>query len=89
MSKIKIDREKCIRCGACIKDCITYSIESGKEGFPTVSYSGESRCISCQHCFAICPVGAITFDNNKPEKADSPISSTASGMTTVRKFSLK
>lgn len=71
MPKIKIDREKCIRCGACIKDCITYSIESGKEGYPVVSYSGESRCIACQHCFAICPVGAITFDNNKPEKADS------------------
>ncbi len=71
MPKIKIDREKCIRCGACIKDCITYSIESGKEGYPTVSYSGESRCIACQHCFAICPVGAITFDNSKPENAES------------------
>ena len=29
---VKKDEEKCIKCGRCKDDCITYSIESGKEG---------------------------------------------------------
>ena len=63
MSNIVFNKEKCIKCGACAKDCITYSIEFDNEGFPLISQDGNERCISCQHCFAICPVGAITFDN--------------------------
>ena len=60
MTKIKIDKEKCIKCGACIKDCITYSLIKDEEGFAKVATDGDTRCISCQHCFAICPVGAIS-----------------------------
>ena len=71
MANIKFDKEKCIKCGNCAKDCITYSIEINKDGFPQVSQDGESRCISCQHCFAICPTGAITFNKNKAENADN------------------
>lgn len=71
MSEIKFDKKKCIKCGNCAKDCITYSIDFDKEGFPQIAQDGESRCISCQHCFAICPVGAITFNKNKPEKAEN------------------
>lgn len=69
MSKIKINKEKCIKCGSCIKDCITYSLIQDKEGFAKVAPDGENRCISCQHCFAICPTGAITFDNKNPQDA--------------------
>ena len=69
MSNIEFNKEKCIQCGACIKDCITYSIEFGDDNFPQYSQGGESRCISCQHCFAICPTGAITFNNKTPESA--------------------
>ncbi len=72
MVKIKINKEKCVKCGACIKDCITYSLEKDESGFPQISSQGESCCISCQHCFAICPTGAITINNKSPEEA-SPI----------------
>ena len=71
MSKLEFNKEKCIQCGACIKDCITYSIEFGEDNFPQYSEGGESRCISCQHCFAVCPTGAITFDNKTPEEAEN------------------
>lgn len=69
MSKIEFDREKCIKCGKCAKDCITYSIEIDKEGFPAISNDGLNRCFSCQHCYAICPTGAITFNNKSAQEA--------------------
>lgn len=72
MSNIVFNKEKCIKCGACAKDCITYSIEFDNEGFPLISQDGNERCISCQHCFAICPTGAISFDEKQPEQASSP-----------------
>lgn len=71
MSKIEFNKEKCIKCGACVKDCITYSIDFDEENFPKIAKGGEERCISCQHCFAICPTGAITFNGKKPEDASS------------------
>lgn len=72
MTKVKIDKDKCIKCGACIKDCITYSLKKDKEGFAQVSSTRESLCISCQHCFAICPTGAISFEEKLPENTDTP-----------------
>ena len=69
MSKIIIDHDKCIHCEACVRDCITYSLEQNKKGYIQIAEGGYERCISCQHCFAICPVGAISFDNNSPENA--------------------
>jgi nitroreductase/NAD-dependent dihydropyrimidine dehydrogenase PreA subunit len=67
MQKIKINKEKCIKCGACIKDCITYSLEKDSDGYAKVSDKNSSLCISCQHCFSICPSGAISFNDNTPE----------------------
>ena len=54
MDIIAIDSEKCIGCGACVKDCVSSSlyIKEGKAQF-------REGCIECGHCFAICPVGAV------------------------------
>ncbi len=75
MAKVEFSKDKCVKCGACAKDCITYSIDFDDEGYPKIADNGEERCIACQHCFAICPVGAITFDGKSPEcapKTDFP-----------------
>lgn len=69
VSKIKVNKEKCIKCGACVRDCITYSIEQDEQGFARFSDKNVSNCISCQHCFAICPTGAISFEEKNPEDA--------------------
>lgn len=54
MKKIVIDKEKCIGCGNCAKDCVAFSIEM-KEGKAEMT----GTCIECGHCFAICPVKAV------------------------------
>lgn len=69
MAKIIFDKEKCVKCGKCVKDCIAYSIEIGDDGFPRITTDGANRCISCQHCFSICPTGAITIDAKTSQEA--------------------
>jgi len=60
MMNLKIDHEKCLRCGACAKDCIAFALTM-KDSFPAVADGGEERCIQCQHCLAICPTGALSI----------------------------
>lgn len=64
----KIDTEKCIHCGLCVKDCVANVLEFDDTRCPSVK-SGH-RCIGCQHCFAVCPVGAISVFDKNPEKSD-------------------
>ena len=53
-----IDREKCVGCGACVRDCLTGHIEL-IEGRAALN---ECRCIQCGHCYAVCPTGAISLE---------------------------
>ena len=55
----KVDREKCIACKQCIKDCPVrgISLEEGK------AYIHNEGCIKCGHCIAICPVEAVSTDD--------------------------
>lgn len=54
-----INTEKCIGCGACVKDCIRKSLEvkNGKAVFY------NRNCIECGHCIAVCPRQAVTIDS--------------------------
>lgn len=67
-SRIVIDKNKCIHCGLCIKDCMSKCISFDKDHVP-VFKDEEGHCIGCQHCLAICPVGALSFDNKNPDKS--------------------
>jgi MauM/NapG family ferredoxin protein len=61
--KLKIDAEKCIKCGLCTQHC-----ETQAQPYPNETWkSGE--CIYCQNCASICPTGAIRFPVSiRPEK---------------------
>ena len=63
-----VDKEKCIKCGLCQKDCISKIIKNDSEGYPCVS--DETACIGCQHCLAICPKGAISIFGKNPDNSD-------------------
>lgn len=55
---MKVDKEKCIGCGLCVKDCFVDDIKlvDNKAEIDNV------RCIKCGHCIAICPKNAVSTD---------------------------
>jgi len=68
MNTITIDKEKCIKCGLCIEDCVSKCIEQDEEDFPIMKH--EERCLKCQHCLMICPKGALSFNDKTPENSE-------------------
>lgn len=64
----KIDEEKCIHCGLCIKDCSANALEFNENKIPEIN---EKKCFKCQHCLAICPVGALSVCDKTPENSDA------------------
>lgn len=53
---IQIDEERCIGCGACVKDCPGHALKM------TENHAENTRpCIQCGHCVAVCPVKAVSI----------------------------
>lgn len=53
--RIKIDKERCIRCGRCAKGCKSLCIDFLNQNVDT------SRCVDCFNCIDTCPEKAITY----------------------------
>ena len=69
--ELKVDEEKCIRCGLCIKDCIVNCLEqNGDTKIPQFRKGKEYSCIKCQHCLAVCPTGALSIWGKYPEESE-------------------
>lgn len=70
MSKNKhnviIDTDLCIGCGLCAKDCVAgyIYVENGK------ARTGNVGCISCGHCEAVCPQGAVRLTGFEDESEE-------------------
>ena len=62
---IEIQKELCIGCGACVKDCPgkALAIEEGKAVY-------KRECIHCGHCVAICPVNAVSIPEYDMEEVE-------------------
>ncbi len=50
------DQDRCTRCGLCIRECPTHSIED-RDGV----FSFHATCTACMRCYNHCPVQAITI----------------------------
>ncbi len=65
------DMNKCILCGKCVRTCAQVQdravIDFAFRGFNTKvapamdAPLGESACVSCARCIAVCPVGALNY----------------------------
>lgn len=63
MEPVQIQKETCVGCGACVRECPQneLSIVDKKACFK------NDRCIRCGHCLAVCPVGAIQMSEGMEE----------------------
>ena len=68
---IRIDETKCLKCEACVKDCVVKVLTIGEGGFPRVRPEDGRFCLNCQHCLAACPAGAVECHGVKAEQAAS------------------
>lgn len=53
---VEINKEKCIGCGACVKDCPGKALELKDKKAEYIR-----KCIQCGHYVAICPVNAVSI----------------------------
>jgi NAD-dependent dihydropyrimidine dehydrogenase PreA subunit len=65
----RIDPEKCIGCGNCVKACMVDVIRMDEEAKKAVIKYPED-CMVCGYCDLDCPANAISVS---PEKYISPI----------------
>ena len=59
MGVMKLEREKCTKCGLCIQNCLFRVWETDDDGFPR--QKEEYECFSCYNCMVACPRGAISI----------------------------
>ncbi len=54
---IRIDRDKCVKCGRCVRTCPTFSMNDASiaEGVSRIT------CMKCGKCVDTCPKGAISY----------------------------
>jgi nitroreductase len=76
MLEFSINRQRCIHCGLCQRDCLARIIIL-IDGTPTIAAEDEKKCLKCQHCLAICPKAALSIfginpDDLRPLKGNLP-----------------
>lgn len=67
MSHFTINKDKCKRDGICAAECPLRIIEFKKGQVPLPVQGAEQMCIQCGHCVAVCPHGAFSLSNMRPE----------------------
>lgn len=53
---VKIDKDTCIGCAACVEVCPTSALSMQEDK----AVCDADACIDCLACIGVCPTGAIT-----------------------------
>lgn len=64
---LKIDKDKCTKCGLCVTNCDCGVLAKDETGYPMTK--AEEYCLSCQHCLASCPTGAFNAFGKSSESS--------------------
>lgn len=67
MSLFVVEASKCKKDHICVAVCPLGLIE-GADGVPKPTKNAEELCVSCGHCVAACPTGALSHRAMKPEE---------------------
>lgn len=61
---VRLDRERCIGCGACVKRCHfdVFELEREGDGAPAAEVSRRDGCVGCGICVTACPAGALHLE---------------------------
>lgn len=54
---VTVDKDTCIRCGACVSTCPVGSLSMDADG---KAECDAAVCIDCGACVSVCPVSAIS-----------------------------
>ncbi|MDR3210306.1 MAG: nitroreductase family protein [Planctomycetota bacterium] len=93
--RFQVNSAICIGCGECVEDCVAEILEL-RDGRPQVKAGEESNGLACQHCLAICPVGAASVLGLSPANSDllpetmpsfQPVDFLVRARRSVRRFS--
>ena len=73
-----VDREKCTGCGLCLNVCpgnmVGGDVLRMEDGHPVMvdqEKFGWQGCWQCQHCMAVCPVGAVSVLGVSPDEVSA------------------
>ena len=85
MIDLSFDRERCIRCGRCVKICAMGHLRMTEDG---PSATGRGACMECLQCAAVCPRQAV-LDGGVPavvSRPDDPLEALIMTRRSVRHF---
>ena len=85
MVNITFDRERCVRCGKCVKTCAMGHLRMTEDG---PSATGRGGCMACMQCVAVCPRQAV-LDDGRPAilpAPEDPVERLVTSRRSVRRF---